>query len=490
VVPVALLGIATGGLVLRLTEIGTLGFNSDEAVYAGQAAALAGNPEYVGLFPVFRAHPMLVQTLLAPLYRTGQVDTAGRVVVAALGALTVLVVYLIGRDLYDRRVGLLASAVVAAMPYHVLPTRQVLLDGPMTLLTALALWTLARYALTQHGLWLVTSGALLGTAMLAKETSVVMLGAYYAFFALSPTVRLRWRDAAYGLAALLLVFAVHPVTVALSGHVATGKNYLVWQLLRDPNHGWTFYPAVVTWSVGPLVLLAALGGLFWARHTGTWREILLGAWVVVPVVVFELWPVKGFQYLLPIVPALAVLAARGVLTLPLPDALRRPMAVRGGLVVVLLASLLFPSLRAVTGSGSATFLAGTGGVPGGRGAGTWVAENTPDGAVLLTLGPSMANIVQYYGHRRAYGLAVSPNPLRRNPSYEPVVNPDLALRYNEMQYIVWDSYSAGRSPFFSERLLTLVRRYNGREVHTESVQEAGPDGPDDRVVIRIFEVRP
>ena len=57
----------------------------------------------------------------------------------------------------------------------------------------------------------------------------------------------------------------------------------------------------------------------------------------------------------------------------------------------------------------------------------------------MTIGPSMANLVQFYGHRRAYGLSVSPNPLNRNPSYEPLVNPDRALRDNELQYVVWDS---------------------------------------------------
>ena len=47
---------------------------------------------------------------------------------------------------------------------------------------------------------------------------------------------------------------------------------------------------------------------------------------------------------------------------------------------------------------------------------------------MLTLGPSMANIIQYYGHRKTFGLSVSPNPLHRNPAYPPVVNPDFALR--------------------------------------------------------------
>ncbi|GBD19542.1 hypothetical protein HRbin27_02049 [bacterium HR27] len=103
----------------------------------------------------------------------------------------------------------------------------------------------------------------------------------------------------------------------------------------------------------------------------------------------------------------------------------------------------------------------------------------------------MANILQFYGHRKAYGLSVSPNPLHRNPTYEPVVNPDLRLRNGEIQYIVWDAYSANRSPFFSEKLLTYARRYHGRVVHTESIRTFDADGqPIDLPVIVIYEVRP
>jgi hypothetical protein len=52
------------GLVVRLVNLNAFGFSSDEAVYAGQSASLAGNPLFVNQFPVFRAHPLLLQTAL------------------------------------------------------------------------------------------------------------------------------------------------------------------------------------------------------------------------------------------------------------------------------------------------------------------------------------------------------------------------------------------------------------------------------------------
>ena len=103
----------------------------------------------------------------------------------------------------------------------------------------------------------------------------------------------------------------------------------------------------------------------------------------------------------------------------------------------------------------------------------------------------MANIIQFYGNRKTFGLSVSPNPLHRNPVYEPVDNPDLRIRSNDLQYVVWDSYSASRSPFFSDRLLRYVERYHGRPVHTEYVEVLTDDGAVvSKPVIVVYEVRP
>jgi hypothetical protein len=154
-------------------------------------------------------------------------------------------------------------------------------------------------------------------------------------------------------------------------------------------------------------------------------------------------------------------------------------------------SLLLSSVQIITPSTTGMFVAGTGGVPGGREAGEWVNENIPAGATLMTIGPSMANIIQFYGHRKAYGLSVSPNPLRRNPSYPPILNPDMQIRNGDIQYVVWDSYSAERSSFFSDGVIKFAKRYHGRVIHTQTVKVTLADGTIvDKPVIIIYEVRP
>ena len=72
-------------------------------------------------------------------------------------------------------------------------------------------------------------------------------------------------------------------------------------------------------------------------------------------------------------------------------------------------------------------------------------RHTPQGARLLAIGPSVANVLEFYGHHQVSALSVSTNPHNRNPAYTPVPNPDLALRNGDFQYIVWDAYTAART---------------------------------------------
>ena len=64
---------------MRLWHLAALGFNSDEAVYAGQGASIAGDAALRPFFPIFRAHPLLYQTALSFGFLLGGGDRFGRV---------------------------------------------------------------------------------------------------------------------------------------------------------------------------------------------------------------------------------------------------------------------------------------------------------------------------------------------------------------------------------------------------------------------------
>jgi len=507
----AIMGLA---VFFRLWQLTAVGFNSDEAVYTGSAASIAGNNALTAVFPVFRAHPLLFQTLLSLVLRMHDTDWTARAFAASIGIATVVVTYLLGRRLYGTGAGLIAALLLAIMPYHVIVSRQVLLDGLMTLCATAALYCVVRYVENGRLSWLLAGGSMMGAAVLSKETSIVLLGGLYAFFVLTPSARMRGKHLL--LTGLLLVteITVWPVMIRLSGHSHRGQSYLLWQIFRRPNHSAWFYFTVLPSWLGPALLLAALAGLIWLRKEATWRERLLLAWLIVPVLFFSLWPLKGFEYLLPVSPPLAILAGR-TLARPLsrpewhrqpgwlrwPDRLTRPgslarpqglpRAVMGVLAAATAVSMVIPAWQRIEPSTSASFLAGSGGMNGGRQAGRWILHHIPQGARLLAIGPSVANVLEFYGHHQVAALSISPSPHNRNPTYFPVSNPDLQLRHGVYQYVVWDAYTAARTSFFASQARRLADKYHGVAVYTSTVSVRVPSGTDVvEPVIVIYEVHP
>jgi 4-amino-4-deoxy-L-arabinose transferase-like glycosyltransferase len=492
-----LVAIVAVGAVVRLLNFNAIGYNSDEAVYAGQGASIAHDVTLAPFFPVFRAHPLLFQSVVSLGYQMGWGDWWGRFASVLFGLATIILIFELGRLLYGTRAGIVAAGILALMPYHVVVTRQVLLDGPQTFFVTLTLYLLARYADSKRVHWLYAAGSAMGLAVLAKEPSVLFCGGIYAFFALAPAVRIKIRHFLGAGVVMAITIIPFPLAIAFSGKPKSGGNFLAWQLFRRPNHSLLFYPTAVPMAIGLAVVAAAVVALVIVRRRRlwSWRETLLVCWIIVPAAFFELWPVKGFQYLLPVAPAVAILAAR-LFTLDLRAPRRLAHRVRlfsvgrGVALGVLFVTLALPAVAITRTSTRQTFLAGSGGVPGGREMGRWIQSNVPQGSSLLAIGPSMANLVSFYGHRKAYGLSVSSNPLRRNPSYEPVGNANDRIRQSDLQYVVWDAYSAARTTFFARQIMGYVNTFHGRAIYTYTVPVQRGGRSVDVPVIRIYQVRP
>ena len=306
-----LIGLVTAvlGTFLRVWQLDALGFNSDEAVYAGQAASIAGHPDFTPIFPIFRAHPLLFQFSLALLYHGGVSDLAGRLLAVAFGLAGVWLVYRAGNLLYGRRVGLVAALLLALMPYHVVVTRQVLLDGPMTTFAALTVYLLARYATTERPGWLYAAGVGLGLIFLAKEIGIVFIPAVYAFLALSPSVKVRVRDIAISLGCAAVVIAPFPFSLLLGGGTKAGKGFLAGSCSpAEPQR--RFYLTTVPAAMGLLVCWPPCSPWCSAAATGPGARTCWSSGSPFPCCSSSSGR-QGLPVLLPTAPAVVILAARG-----------------------------------------------------------------------------------------------------------------------------------------------------------------------------------
>ncbi len=244
----------------RYVDLNHYGFNSDEAVYSGQAAALAGHQDYAKMFGVFRAHPLLVMFVVSLGFRIwGVDDVIPRLVTAGAGVLLVVVAGAVALIVHGRFAAVAAMGLMALSSYPITVARQMLLDGPMALCFGVSLFFMARYVRGERRLDLAAGAAAAGLAFLSKETAILMAPAVIVFFLLARDLPFRIGHVALWCAVYGLTIMPFPLSLMFSGGSGTTQQFFVWQLFRRPNHPPDFYLSIIPVVGIPLVLLAAIG---------------------------------------------------------------------------------------------------------------------------------------------------------------------------------------------------------------------------------------
>ncbi len=502
------------GFVLRVVNLAAVGLNSDEAVYAGQGGALLGVGELDQHFSVFRAHPLLLQFVSGGVFHVaGLSDHAIRLVVSVVFGLgSVVATYLLGRRLYGRNIGLAAAAVLAVLPYHVIVSRQVLVDTPMALFVTLAALAAVRAVQDDDGRRLYFAFFWCALASISKEIAVLMVPVLAVWLVAGPP-----RIAMRRLIGPSLLFTVIVLPFPLTRLINQPENasqFFLWQFARKPNHDPDYFAKVILQFGGWAFLGALLAGVVVLAVRRSSADQFLLWWVGSFGLFFQFWPTKLFPYLYVILPAMAltvVVAVQGLISVvgrraPPRGAESTSGGVRNrassplafGAVVTALVLSLSVSSGGIVSAGPAAELEGFGDFDievqtfaGSREFGEWAGDHTPANSRFLTIGPSLGNILRFYGYRDSVALSVSPDPARRNPAYVPVANPDLAMRQMSIHYVAWDAYSADRSAFYNNRLRGLARKLGGEIVFSVyaddgdiiAVEGPPPDGADVRIVV-------
>jgi 4-amino-4-deoxy-L-arabinose transferase-like glycosyltransferase len=277
---------------------------------------------------------------------------------ALVNALAVVFGYLLARRLVAENVALLASLLWAAAPFLIAHSRVLHVDGLLTSGMSLSILLLlcaipppkrATGALQQailqesqpaHIKWaaLISSGACAGLALLTKSPALLLLP-WAGLWLLWAAPELDWRRRIFATGlrfsawlgiALLVVAALWPAMwvtpgaaiqsfyreiIANGGQSHEDGSFFLGQPVADP--GWLFYPLVVAWRSDPLTLigLLLLPLALW-RRAGERRILLaLGGYALLFGAIMSAGPKKFDRYLLPIWPALELLAAAGLISL-------------------------------------------------------------------------------------------------------------------------------------------------------------------------------
>jgi mannosyltransferase len=243
----------------------------------------------------------------------GPSEYATRFFSLAFGVLGVPLVYMLGRRLFDRQVGLLAALLVAASPYLTWYSQEVKM---YTLVAALALTAI--YGLRRAiegagwGWWAVqvvaTSLAFYAHILAALLVPVQVL----LYFAWWPRARRQWAGALASLACLTLPYlplAFWQAPLALQARETGFYAYALDEMVKILLNGWS--TGILSWGwPWSTVLMSALA--VWGGLRG--RLALLG-WLVIPLLAIWLislrQPLFTDRYLIWTAPAFYLLVALG-----------------------------------------------------------------------------------------------------------------------------------------------------------------------------------
>lgn len=291
---------------------------------------------------------LLVKGLSLALDQTSflGVTLLGRAASAAFDLGTVLLVFLLGAYVFGRGVGLLAAAFAAVTVLQIQLAHFYTVDSFLGFFTTLTL--LFAYRTWWNGHWrdAALMGLALGFATATKLSGALLVPIVAVACAVPCTSRPRWRSASVGwlllvsLGSAFIAFRLaEPYAFLGPGPLGIRPNlqfvedmrkwvkissgeievpYMV-QWARTAPY---LYPLrnLVQWGTGiPLGLCALGGALLAAAELRDWhrsqRNLLLVAWTALCLAYFGGQFAKFLRYLLPVYPALVVLAAYGLLRL-------------------------------------------------------------------------------------------------------------------------------------------------------------------------------
>jgi len=373
-----LAGVLAAALALRLWSIDhglPFVFNPDEAEHFVTPAVgmFDGslNPGYFDnppaltylLYATLRAFEALGGEALAAAGRPSEAAfLTGRLVVALLGTLVVALVYWAGTRYFERRVGLVAAALLAFSFLPVFYSKQALNDVvTLVPLTVGLVGCLLVYERGRPFDWALAGGAL-GAAAATKYTA----GAMAATVALAALLRVLDRrnvlvPTALGLVGAGVAFTaaflvLHPYSlldfasfreaVADQSGTAGGRQ----KLGQEDVPGPLYYLWTLTWGLGWLPAAAALTGAVLALRRDVRRGLLLVSFPLLLLGFLSLQARYFGRWYMPAYPALAILAGYAVVrvadAVPLPRARRalRP-ALLAALAVLLVGQGLASAVR-------------------------------------------------------------------------------------------------------------------------------------------------
>lgn len=302
--------------VVRFWNLDALGLTHfDEGAYAETALWIATfGREGAAFQPVF-SPPLFPALAGAAMALFGARDFVAIGVSAAAGSLTVGLVYLVGRAWLSRAAGVAAALMLTGAEYHLVYSRTALTDATFALLFWVALACLYRAVETGERRWYVLGGLATGLCWSTKYHGFLPLALVAVWIAMRAARGHRPPVRSFLLAAAVATACYVPWAVAVQATIGYG-TLAATHAAHSFGRGFPVTPPAALalylgrWLAAPLLVLAAAGAVAALVERRTVPRFVL----VVTVLFLALATcyLSFPRLVLPVVPALCLLAASGL----------------------------------------------------------------------------------------------------------------------------------------------------------------------------------
>ncbi|HET7365743.1 MAG TPA: glycosyltransferase family 39 protein [Burkholderiales bacterium] len=313
----------TAGLwvLLALLWFGTLGirplYKADESRYGEISREMVASGDWVtprlNGFKYFEKPPLQYWATAALFEVLGEHDWVARLWTALLGVAGIALTFYAGNRLFGPPIGAYAAAILAGSPLYVVLGQVNTLDMSVTFFLSAAMFALCM----QRALWFWVACAL---AVLSKGLiGIVLPGGAIVLYMLARRDGSLIRRLRIVPGAVLFLAIAAPWFIAVSAKNAEFAHFFFVQEhfqrftteMHQRVHPWWYFVAVL--AAGMVPWLVPLGhAVVRALRERADAELLLWCWTFVVFVFFSASSSKLPPYILPIFPALALLAARSL----------------------------------------------------------------------------------------------------------------------------------------------------------------------------------
>ncbi|MEA3342689.1 MAG: glycosyltransferase family 39 protein [archaeon] len=409
--------------------------------------------------------PFFPMMLAASFLIFGVSYTAAKIPIIASAILTMLIIYLLVKEMYNREIAFFSSAMLGGIPLILPYVQNILSDIPSVLFYTIAMLAFYIGIEKKKPKYLYISWLSFGLTFLIRYNAILIIPSIAIYLTIKIiTNQTSLKDLAKNRDLILspLAALIPLAPYFIYQHLTFGDAFIGIKQARGAlNMQWgagawhtylTQAPQYLTWLGFTLAIL----GIIWTLYKKDKFAIFMLTWIIVPLAYFSIQILKDLRLIDTLAPPLAILAALGAFKIIAKLTER-------DLKLTKTTSLILPSIMLI-------YIIYTGytavlpryqqihalGYPSLQESGDWIQQNTNKDAVLMTASEPGH---QWYSYRKTVGY-----PAKQ----EQLIN---TIHEKNIDYIIIDDYERMQPQYMVTLYYTYFAKETGELRHKEDEQK-------------------